>query len=73
MSKTLKHLIAKAILDKEFKKKLIGDFEATAKSEGVQLTAEQLKGLKKIKESDWDQIEAVLGDSIIPTSACRVT
>ena len=68
---TLKQLIAKALLDPKFKKKLLTDFEGTAKAEGVRLTRSQLKAFGQIKKKDWDQIEKVIGDTLLASSACK--
>ena len=73
MAQTLKHLVAKAVLDPVFKSQLLADFEGTAKEEGVHVTEHQLKAFKNVKESDWDLVEKVIGDTLISTCACRVT
>ena len=73
MSVTVKHLIAKAVLDPAFKKALIADFEGVSKKEGVKLTREQIHSFSHVTEKDWDLVESVIGDTLIPTCACRVT
>jgi hypothetical protein len=72
MATTLKHLIARAILEPSFKKKLLKDFVGTAEAEGVRLSPQQAKAFGKLKLRDWNQIEGVIGDNLIATSACRV-
>jgi len=66
--KEMHELIGRAVVDAEFRKKLMANPENTVKEAGYDLTDEQLKALKSMNEKGL----ALVLDEILPKSLGRL-
>lgn len=67
----LRYLIGLALIDDEFKKKLIADPQKAAEVMNCTLTPQQLAALEKMTEDDWAAIETATYDEQLATSPCE--
>ncbi len=66
----LERLAGKALLDEDFRRKLLSDPEATAKAEGVSLTEYQLKNLTTVRSANIEEwLTQLKGTVEVPLNA----
>jgi hypothetical protein len=66
----LELLAGKALLDEEFRKRLLSDPEGTAHAEGVTLTEYQMKNLKSVRTANVEEwLTQLKGTVEVPLNA----
>ncbi|MFA5810271.1 MAG: Os1348 family NHLP clan protein [Thermoleophilia bacterium] len=66
----LERLAGKALLDEEFRKRLLSDPEGTAHAEGVTLTEYQMKNLRAVRTSNIEEwLTQLKGTVEVPLNA----
>ena len=69
MAKDIRELLARGVIDPEFKKELLEDFAAVAKREGVDLTKDELENFQNMTLENWDILEERMVD-FVKSSPC---